>query len=136
MSDETSPFRVPPTGEAGRQIAQFRNALMLVEQIAGRGEVSEEGDPLLAECARIDTAYRGAPPVVQRRFDAMVSEIALWTAVGVEALITARDGGTPSSNAAARLADELRRALRQLSRVLGEESIAREDTGPVLADQP
>ena len=81
MSDETSPFRVPPTGEAGRQIAQFRNALMLVEQIAGRGEVSEVGDPLLVECARIDTAYRGAPPVVQRRFDAMVSEIALWTAV-------------------------------------------------------
>ena len=134
MTDDPSPFRVPPSGQAGRQVAQFRNALMLVEQIAGRGGIVDAGDPLLAECARIDAAYQSAPPVVQRRFDAMISEIALWTAVGVEALITARDGGTASRDAAARLADELRRALNQLSRTLGDESLVLEDARPALAD--
>lgn len=136
MSEAPPSLSTPASGEAGRQIAQFRNALMLVEQIAGDPEPEDPGDMLIAECARIDTAYENASPVVQRRFNAQVSEIALWTAVGVEALISARERGTTSSAAAGRLARELRRALGQLSRTLGDESPAVRQADPVLADQP
>jgi len=136
MSDTPSSFRIPASGEAGRQVAQFRNALMLVEQIAGDREAEDPGDTLIAESARIDAAYEHASPVVQRRFNAQVSEIALWTAVGVEVLISARERDTPSSAAAGRLARELRRALGQLSRTLGDEGPVAGEIDRVLADQP
>lgn len=119
MTHQTPEFHVPSPTDAGRQIAQLSHALMLVRQMAGR-EVPGEGDAAaLDEGARIGAAYGDAAPVVQRRFDALVAETALWAAAGVEALLAADDADTRPRAAAARLADELAKALRDLSRLLG-----------------
>ena len=45
-----------------------------------------------------------ALPIVQRRFEALAAETALWAAAGVEALLAAGDAAPPRA-AAARLAE-------------------------------
>ncbi len=100
--------------DAGRQVAQLRQVLLLVQQIADRGDGSVPLDPALDEAARIVGAYGEAWPIVQRRFDALVAETVAWAAAGVEALTVS--GG--SQAAAARLADELERAIGDLLRLL------------------
>jgi hypothetical protein len=100
--------------DAGRQVAQLRQVLLLVEQIAGRGDGSASVDSALDEAARIVGAYGEAWPIVQRRFDALVAETVAWAAAGVEALTLS--GG--SKAAAARLADELERAIADLQGLL------------------
>lgn len=112
LSHEPGPLSHKP----GRQVAQLREALMLVEQIAGLASAST--DSALDEAARISGAYDAAAPIVQRRFDALVAETAGWAASGVEALLAAGRPGDPPRAAAARLAEELGGALRELSRVL------------------
>src|SRR5690349_25106459 len=108
--------QAPPTPAAagpdpGRQIAQLREALRLVERLAGeqRGH-----DQALDEAARISSAYDVALPVVQRRFEALANETALWAAAGVEALLAAGNSA-PSRAAAARLARQLDTALGDLA---------------------
>ena len=101
--------------DAGRQVVQLRQVLLLVEQLAGRGDPAGAAEQALDEAARIGTAYGDALPVVQRRFDALVAETVAWAAAGVEALTRAHGG---SRAAAARLADELALALEDLSRLL------------------
>lgn len=100
--------------DAGRQIAQLRQVLLLVEQIGGRGDVAAAAEAALDEAARIGAAYGDAWPIVQRRFDALVAETVAWAAAGVEALTAS--GGSPA--AAARLADELDRAIADLLKLL------------------
>lgn len=109
----------PAPVDPGQQIAQLHHALMLVRQIAGREAPDGEESTALDQCARIGGAYGDAAPVVQRRFDALLSETVLWTAVGVEALLAADGSGAQPRAAAARLADELGRTLGGLSRLLG-----------------
>jgi hypothetical protein len=102
--------------EAGRQIAQLRHILGLVEQIAGRSPRGRTGNP--GDENRICDGYERASPIVQRRFDALTMETAAWAAAGVQALLVAKATLGPPRAAAAGLADELDVALRKLSRMV------------------
>ena len=102
--------------DAGRQVAQLRQVLALVGEIAGR-RPSASGDAALDEAARVSSAYGDALPVVQRRFDALAAEASAWAAAGVEALVAASERGS-ARHAARRLAEELERTLSDLSAML------------------
>ncbi|MBV8687842.1 MAG: hypothetical protein JOZ90_02790 [Alphaproteobacteria bacterium] len=103
---------VPGFADACGQVAQLRQVLTLVGEIAGQGPA--RADAALDEAARISGAYEAAPPVAQRRFDRIAAETERWAALGVETLLALRDSGRPYAAAAKRLADELRGALRRL----------------------
>lgn len=102
--------------DAGRQVAQLRHVLALVETFAGNGPAPRSGDAALDEAARLGGAYGDALPIVRRRFDALVSETAAWSAVAVQALL--KGGGKAPPAAARRLADELRTAIKRLTALL------------------
>lgn len=109
-----APPRPPVAGaDAGRQVAQLREALRLVERIAGRPAQAGR-DALLEEAAQVSEAYERALPVVQRRFDVLATETAAWAAAGVEALLIA-GAASPPRAAAMRLAADLERALSELA---------------------
>jgi len=118
MTHQSPAFPVPPTADAGRQIAQLRQVLALVAQIAGRPKVEPLDEAGLDEQARMTGAYDHAAPIVQRRFDALVSETAIWAAAGVEALLAAHSIDNKPQAAAARLAGELETALDEICRLL------------------
>jgi len=101
--------------EAGRQVAQLRHVLALIEEIAGRPGTADDA---FDEMERISSAYLASPPIVQRRFDAFAAETADWAAAGVELLIAAGNPAQRSSAAARRLADELARAIGKLGRMV------------------
>jgi hypothetical protein len=108
-------FARPPI-DAGRQLAQLRQVLLLVEELAGCDASKTSGDDALDEGARISSVYWDALPIVRRRFDALAAETAAWSAAGVEALLKA--GEKRSRAAARRLADELQTALDTLTSML------------------
>lgn len=113
MTRHAPPPEAAQAGDAPRQLAQLRQVLLLVREIAARPDTrSAERD--LDEAARIGAAYGKALPVLQRRIDALVAETAAWAAAGVDALT--RAGG--SQAAAARLADELGAAIEDVLRLL------------------
>ena len=114
MSRHAPPSAAAPAGDAPRQLAQLREVLALVEQIAGRMDGARSRDAALDEAARVGAAYGQALPVAQRRFEALVAETVAWAAAGVEALT--RAGGSPA--AAARLADELGETIEGLLKLL------------------
>ena len=114
MSRQTVPFAYG-TADAGGEIAQLRQVLALVEELAG---VSTAPDGALDEAARVSAAYESAQPIVQRRFDTEAARTARWAAAGLEALVTLEERGWPVKPAAAKLAEELRKALRQLSEIV------------------
>ena len=114
MSRQTVPFAYG-TADAGGEIAQLRQVLALVEELAG---VSNAPDGPLDEAARVSAAYESAEPIVQRRFDTEAARTARWAAAGLEALVTLEERGWPVKPAAAKLAEELRKALRQLSEIV------------------
>lgn len=116
MSRQNSNF-AHGTADAGAEIAQLRRVLALVEEIAGRSH-SFAGDGELDEAARVSAAYDAAMPIVQRRFDELASRTARWAAAGVSALVAVRERDRPAGPAAARLADELRKALAQLRSIV------------------
>ena len=103
-----------PGADPGRQVAQLREALRLVERIAG---LEAGGDARLDEAARVSAAYDHALPIIQRRFDALAGETAAWTAAGVEALLAAAETNPPRA-AAARLAAQIEQALTDLADLL------------------
>ncbi len=109
---------LPPTAgpDPGRQLAQLREALRLIERIAGQA-AAPRADDALDEAARISAAYDAALPVVQRRFEALAAETAIWAAAGVEALLSAGQSAPPRA-AAARLAGQLDTALCDLAALL------------------
>ncbi len=102
--------------DAGRQVAQLRHVLRLVEEIAGSRSDEAGGDAALDEGARVSSAYDRSLPIVQRRFDALAAEIASWSAAAVEALLQAGERRSPA--AARRLAQELRSGVADLIRLL------------------
>jgi hypothetical protein len=116
MTHQAPPSSAPPGADPGRQVAQLREALRLVERIAGRPSSSSH-EIRLDEAARISDAYERALPVAQRRFEALVAETAIWAAAGVEALLAAGNGAPPRA-AAARLAAALERALSEMAALL------------------
>ncbi len=112
-----APPRAPVGGaDAGRQLAQLREALQLVDRIAGHA-VPADRDRQLEQAVRASEAYDRALPVVQRRFDALASETAAWAAAGVEALLIAGSSSPPRA-AAGRLAADLERALSELTALI------------------
>jgi len=115
MTHQAPPSVPPPGADPGRQLAQLREALRLVERIAGR-PCSPPPDALLDEAARISEAYACALPIAQRRFEALAAETSVWAAAGVEALLIA--GEDAPRAAAERLARSLERALNELAGLL------------------
>lgn len=111
-----APSSPAPTGaDPARMVAQLREALRLVERIAGRPDLgTREGR--LDEAARISDAYDRALPIARRRFEALAEETSIWTAAGVEALLVA--GERAPRGAAARLAVAIERALSDLAGLL------------------
>ena len=116
MTHQAPPPAQPSAADPGRQIAQLREALRLVERIAGRPDTGPD-DSRLDAAAMVSAAYVRALPVTQRRFDALAAETVIWAAAGVEALLVPGDGPPPRA-AAARLADRLDRALSALEAAL------------------
>ena len=114
MTHQAPPVSPSAGADPGRRLAQLREALRLVERIAGCETTAEAG---LDEAARLSAAYERGLPVAQRRFDALAEETAIWAAAGVEALLAAGETAPPRA-AAARLADTLGRALRGLEKAL------------------
>ena len=111
MSRQTVPFAYG-TADAGGEIAQLRQVLALVEELAGTG--GDVGGPALDEAARVSAAYDAALPIVQRRFDQEAARTARWSAAGLEALVKIAEHDWPVKAAAGRLAEELHKALRKL----------------------
>ena len=116
MTHQAPPAPSSSSADPGRQVARLREALRLVEEIAGRPATSGR-DAVLDEAARISGAYERALPIVQRRFDALAAEAAGWTAAGVEALLVAAESTAPRA-AADRLARRLAEALVELTALL------------------
>lgn len=116
MTHLAPPCPAAPGTDPGRQLAQLREALQLVERIAGSGP-GRQREALLDEAARVSDAYDRALPIVQRRFDALATETAAWAAAGVEALLAAGAAAPPRA-AAARLALQLDRALDTLTALI------------------
>ena len=116
MTHQAPPSAKPAGPDPGHQIAQLREAQRLIERIAGRTPTIAS-DAALDEAARISTAYDAALPVIQRRFETLAAETAIWAAAGVEALLAAGTEAPPRA-AAARLADRLDAALRALAALL------------------
>lgn len=113
MTHQSTHAYMPGLADAGGQVAQLRQVLALVDEIAGRQ--SPLPDAGLDEAARVSAAYAHAAPVVQRRFDRLASETAAWAAAGVETLLRLSEGGRPAAAAAGVLGDALRRALKSLA---------------------
>ncbi len=111
MSRQTVPFAYG-TADAGGEIAQLRQVLALVEELAGGAPGPDGG--ALDEAARVSAAYEAAQPIVQRQFDTEAARTARWAAAGLEALVTLEERGWPVRPAAGRLAEELRKALATL----------------------
>ena len=102
--------------DAGPQVAQLRHVLRLIGELSGQRTAPSAGDNALDEAARITSLYLEAEPIVQRRFKILATEIAAWSAAGVEALLAAGESRSPA--AARRLADELEQALSELNLLL------------------
>jgi hypothetical protein len=114
MTHQSAHATMPGLADAGGQVAQLRQVLALVEEIAGR-QPAPARDEGLDEAARVSAAYAHAWPVVQRRFDRVAGETARWAAAGVETLLALGESGRPARAAAAVLAEALRRALATLA---------------------
>jgi hypothetical protein len=117
MTHQSPNFPIGAMADAGGQVAQLQQVLVLVGQIADRAGTEDDGS--LDQGARISVAYGNASPIVQHRFDLLIAETAIWAATGVEALLTADNPHNRPRAAAARLADELSVALKKIGRVLG-----------------
>ncbi len=117
MTQQEPPLYAPGLADAGAQLAQLQQVLILVEELAGRAG-SAPRDEALDSAALVSAAYARALPIDQKRFDALASETARWAKAGVEALLKLDEAGMPVRAAAGRLADELERGLAALARRL------------------
>jgi hypothetical protein len=117
MTQQEPPFYVPGLADAGGQLAQLRQVLTLVEEMAGRSALSPN-DRDLDEAARLSALYARALPIDQKRFDSLASETARWAKAGVEALLKLDEAGMPVRAAAERLAEELEKGLAVLAQRL------------------
>jgi hypothetical protein len=112
MTHQGAHSYAPGLADAGGQVAQLRQVLALVSEIAGAPAAGREA--ALDEAARMSAAYEASPPIAQRRFDRVAEETERWAAAGVETLIALRDRERPYAAAAGRLAAELHSALERL----------------------
>ncbi|HYD38319.1 MAG TPA: hypothetical protein VEA60_11940 [Allosphingosinicella sp.] len=117
MTQQEPPFYAPGLADAGAQLAQLRQVLALIEEMAGRTSISPH-DEALDEAARVSAAYARALPIDQKRFDGLAAETARWAQAGVEALLRLDEAGMPVRAAAERVAEELERGLAALAQRL------------------
>jgi ABC-type transporter Mla subunit MlaD len=117
MTHQSTHAYMPGLADAGGQVAELRQVLALVDEIAGRQSPAHHAG--LDEAARVSAAYAHAAPVVQRRFDRLAGETAAWAATGVETLLRLSDGERPATAAAGVLGDALRKALKSLAASVG-----------------
>lgn len=117
MTHQAPPAPASSGADPGRQVAQLREALRLVEKLADRAPARSQ-DQALDDAARLSAAYDRALPVARRRFDALAAETSVWAAAGVEALLAANDDAEPPRLAAGRLAEAIEEALGDLSELL------------------
>lgn len=110
-------LRASTLADTGRQFAQLQYVLSLVDEIAGRSGGAQDDDGALDEAARIGAAYAHALPIDRRRFDTLAATTATWAAAGVEALLVHEGRQPPPRAAAARLAEEIRTALKALAAI-------------------
>ncbi|MBB5684733.1 hypothetical protein [Sphingobium boeckii] len=97
----------------GTQIGELRAILGLVHALAG----NEMGIDR-PEMTDADVRYAAAAPLVRRRFDALASETAAFSATGLSALIGGRERGNTKA-AAAYLARSMDRAIVRMEKMLG-----------------
>jgi hypothetical protein len=117
VTQQEPPLYAPGLADAGAQLAQLRQVLALVEEMAGRSPLSPR-DSDLDEAARISAAYARALPIDQKRFDSLAAETARWAAAGVGAILKLDEAGLPVRAAAERLAEELEKGLAELAQRL------------------
>ena len=117
MTQQEPPRYAPGLADAGAQLAQLRQVLTLVEEMAGRATGSPQ-DEALDAAARVSAAYARALPIDQKRFDNLAAETARWARAGVEALLKLDEAGMPVRAAAERLAEELEQGLAMLAQRL------------------
>jgi len=115
MTHQSPTHAATAPNEPGRQVAQLRHVLALVEQIAGRECGEEARGAALDEAARVSAAYDHSLSIDRRRFDTLAAETARWAAAGVEALLALEEREIRPQAPAARLADELSRTLKRLA---------------------
>jgi type III secretory pathway component EscR len=92
--------------------ARLHQVLASVQDLAGVRATSR--DVALNEVAWVSSVYAVAPEIVQRRFDTLTAETALWADASREALFKAPS----SASAATLLADELRYTIGEITRLL------------------
>jgi len=114
MTQQQPPLYAPGLADAGAQLAQLRQVLNLVEEMAG-GTARPPRDEALDSAARASAAYARALPIDQKRFDNLAAETARWARAGVEALLKLDEAGMPVRAAAERLAEELDKGLSALA---------------------
>jgi len=117
MKHEQAAYHAPGLADAGGQVAQLRQVLALVEELAGRGAAPGRGAGL-DQAARISDFYARALPIDQRRFDLHAADTARWAAAGLQALLQLEENGRPCAAAARTLAERLARALAELERTV------------------
>ena len=115
MTHQAPPSPASAGPDPGRQVAQLREALRLVERIAGRAGAARSRRstrpraspaPMTSPCRSCSAASRRSP-----------QETAFWAAAGVEALLAAGEADPPRA-AAARLARRLDAALSEMAALL------------------
>jgi hypothetical protein len=116
MSDAQHLFHESLPAEAGRHFARLHHVHGLILQIAGRPAPAPDAG--LDRSARVSGAYDCMSPVAQRGFDTLVAETSAWAASGLDALACVKDPRRQPRAAAARLADELERAISDLTGLL------------------
>jgi hypothetical protein len=117
MRQEQESYIAPGLADAGGQVAQLRQVLALVEELAGT-DAAAPGGAALDQAARISEAYARALPIDQRRYDFHAADTARWAAAGVEALLQLEERRRPCRAAARILAEKLSRALAELERIV------------------
>ena len=111
---DESPRTAPqPYAEALARLASIRHALRLVDPFGG-GPASDPDDD-----ERMAAAWTAASKSQSRCFDSRTSRAANGAAAGLEALHAERAAGRePNAAASRKLAEEIRRGLEDVSRLM------------------
>ena len=111
--DEPPRAAPQPYAEALARLASIRHALRLVDPFGGGPASDPDGDEEIA------TAWTDASTSQSRCFDRRTVRTANGTAAGLEALLAERAAGRePNTAASQQLAEEIRRGLEDVSRLM------------------
>ncbi|MCJ8156709.1 hypothetical protein [Sphingomonas sp. LaA6.9] len=114
MSEISTPIVPEGKPTPAQQLTELRAIQALVNELAGACLPT----PFATADVAFDTRYDSAPPLVQRRFDAVAGETAAYAAAGLTALIAGRKQGAGATAAAAHLAREMEKSIRAMEKIL------------------